>query len=215
APEIVIIMDASSSMAIDKSYPSSQVASVLKRARAGDPAALSQIPSMHAEPENRRIDQVQDGLTSIIQRLPSDIDIGFIDFGSCDAVVNHKFYSSDQRSELISIINATEPNEGRPLARALKRGGSIIKGRKERDKGVIILITDGDGTCGGDVCAVARNIAAQKPGVSINVVSLGAKNAAQCAANLTGGRVVDAENIGLLQALSDASEEKLATSVCK
>ena len=215
APEIVIIMDTSSSMTIDKSYPSSQVAPVLERARAGDPAALSQILSMHAAPENRRIDQVQDGLTSIIQRLPSDVDIGFIDFGSCDAVVNHKFYSSGQRSELISIINATEPNEGTPLARALERGGSIIKGRTEGDKGVIILVFDGYGTCGGDVCAVARNIAAQKPGVTINVVSLGAKNAAQCAADLTGGRVVDVENIGLLQALSDASEEKLASSACK
>lgn len=215
APEIVIIMDTSGSMAIDKSYPSSHVDPVLERAQAGDPAALNQILSMRAAPENRRIDQVQDGLTSMIQRLPSDVDIGFIDFGSCDAVVNHKFYSSGQRGELISIINATQPNEGTPLARALERGGSIIKGRTEEDKGVIILISDGYGTCGGDVCAVARNIASRKPGVTINVVSLGAKNAAQCAADLTGGRVVDVENIGLLQALSDASEEKQASGACK
>jgi len=215
APEVVVVMDTSGSMRIDKSYPADEVDALQRRAMAGDPLAIAQLESMDAGPGDRRIDQVHDGLTEIVRSFPSDIDIGFIQFGSCGSIINHQFYSDDQRGALISLINSTEPQEGTPLARALERAGSIIKGRVEDDRGIIILVSDGFESCGGNVCAVAEDIARRKPGVTINVVAIGARDAAQCAADATGGRVIDVEEAGMMNALIDAAEDEILPEMCR
>ena len=215
APEVVVVMDTSGSMGIDKSYPADEVDALQRRAMAGDPLAIAQLESMDAGPGDRRIDQVHDGLTEMVRSFPSDIDIGFIQFGSCGSIINHQFYSNDQRGALISLINSTEPQEGTPLARALERAGSIIKGRVEDDRGIIILVSDGFGSCGGNVCAVAEDIARRKPGVTINVVAIGARDAARCAADATGGRVIDVEEVGMMNALIDAAEDEALPDACR
>ncbi len=215
APEVVVVLDTSGSMAIDVSVPASRIEALVARADAGDVSAIRELDSLTGAEGSRRIDQAQSALNNMIANLPEDVDVGFIEFGSCDSIVNHAFYPMSRRAELMSKIEATEPNAGTPLARALERAGNIIKGRTAEDKGVIVLVSDGYGTCGGDACAAARAIAAQKPGVVINVVTLGSYSEAQCIAQAGNGRVFDAEGGDIRDAIVKASEEPPLPPHCR
>jgi len=215
APEVVVVLDTSGSMAIDVSVPASRIEALVARADAGDVSAIRELDSLTGAEGSRRIDQAQSALNNMIANLPEDVDVGFIEFGSCDSIVNHAFYPMSRRAELMSKIEATEPNAGTPLARALERAGNIIKGRTAEDKGVIVLVSDGYGTCGGDACAAARAIAAEKPGVVINVVTLGSYSEAQCIAQAGNGRVFDAEGGDIRDAIVKASEEPPLPPHCR
>jgi len=56
----------------------------------------------------------------------------------------------------------------------------------------IVVVTDGDDTCGGDPCGAARAIRAKRPNVTINVIDLsgGSSPTPRCIANATGGKVL-------------------------
>jgi Ca-activated chloride channel family protein len=71
----------------------------------------------------------------------------------------------------------------------------------------IIVLTDGEDTCGGDPCLLAKRIQAQEPGVTVHVVGFRLPEetetgGASCLARETRGRFVTAETTDdLTQAL--------------
>lgn len=216
APEVVVVMDGSGSMGLAADTPPEVLHSLLKRAQAGDVQAVRELEKYEGAPGARLIDRAQDAVGGMIDSLPSDVDVGFIDFGACDSVVNHAFYDASQRETLKALIKRTEPRSGTPLTRALERAGRIIKGRTPDEEGVIIVLTDGYDTCGGDVCAAAQRIAREKPGVVVNVLNLGAGDVGRCIADATGGRVFDVSSISSLpEALVAASEEPPVPAACR
>jgi hypothetical protein len=75
---------------------------------------------------------------------------------------------------------------------------------------IIVVVSDGADTCHGDPCAAAQAIAAAKPNVHINVISIGGErnSAAQCMAQSTGGHVYQPGNaIEMEKAIRQASGE--------
>jgi len=137
-----------------------------------------------------RMDRAKSSIDHVVRGLPDPVTVGLIEFTNCNNVRRDKFYTSPQRPALLSEVNKLTPQQGTPLAGSIKRAGDIASQDAES---VIVLVTDGDDSCGGDPCAEARVVKARKPKVKINIVDLsdGGQNAEmQCIAKATGGQVL-------------------------
>src|SRR3546814_14810631 len=75
-----------------------------------------------------RIDQARRSIRNMIEGLPPGIDVGLIDFRGCDKVRRDRFYSDDERGQLMSEIDGLSPWGGRALARSDRK--SLVERKK-------------------------------------------------------------------------------------
>jgi Mg-chelatase subunit ChlD len=187
--EVMVVLDGSDSMNLPSGFTTAQEEEFMRRARAGDRAAIMELRAMLRAPGQKRIDDAKQAASRIIPRLPSDVDVGYMVFDECRSVQDHGFFGAAQRGELVGRIQGTVARGGTPLARAVQQAGA----RMRSDDGVIIVFSDGKDSCGGNVCAVAQHLHAMKPKVKIHVIDLaGGTSEATCLATITGGRVYPA-----------------------
>lgn len=214
-PEIVVVFDTSGSMANPSNMSAGQRDGLIRRAQNGDASALRELNRLSNSTGPKLMDEAKDAIGNMVKKMPKDVDIGYIEFGQCDRVLNHSFYSNDQRGQLLDKIGAATPQKGTPLARAIERAGNIIQGEFPNEKGTIVVVTDGYDSCGGDPCAAARAIAQSKPGVTINVVNLGLEQRVQCISQNGQGRIITADDASLRDAIIEASEEPPISENCR
>jgi Mg-chelatase subunit ChlD len=135
-----------------------------------------------------RLEAAKRAIGDLLDGLPGDVDVGLVEFRDCKRIRRDRFYSEGERGQLKAQVDSLEPGRGTPLARAVERAGSILSSQAP---GVIVVVTDGEDSCGGDPCAAARAIKQKRPNVVINVIDIGSGGAspAACMAEITGGRV--------------------------
>jgi hypothetical protein len=82
---------------------------------------------------------------------------------------------------------------------------------------VIVVISDGEDSCGGNPCAIAQRLKAQKPLLKVNVVDIiGNSGTARCIAGATGGKVLRPQNAGDFEvAVKQAAADAQAPAHCK
>jgi hypothetical protein len=119
------------------------------------------------------------------------------------------------RQALLAEVDAAEPTGWTPLARALQAAASDFA-PGEGVSNAIIMVTDGEDTCGGDPCQMAAALQAADVAVTTHVVGLALTNeqqdAVRCIAEEGGGQLfaaTDAES--LRTALDTAYAEVVAT----
>jgi Mg-chelatase subunit ChlD len=138
-----------------------------------------------------RLDAAKRAAESMIRGLPPEVDVGLVDFGACGQVRRDKFYPAPQRGALIAEIGSLSPKQGTPLADAIRRAGTVASDSAES---VLVIVSDGGDSCGGDPCAMARSLKARKPNVTINVIDLSDtpkdRQALQCIASAGGGSLL-------------------------
>ena len=215
APQLVMVVDASGSM---------------RESIAAQPEALRQLEQIGgsvgatigligraletASAGPTRMQATKEAGQRIIRGLPDDIDVGLVKIENCPSATDAGFYSPAQRGALLARINALRPRAKTPLASAIERAAAMVDGSGR--PALIVVISDGEDTCGGNVCAVAARIAAAKPQLKINVVDITGAGAADCAARATGGRVLRADNAQDLGAqLVRATEEVAGPAHCR
>lgn len=187
APELVVLLDRSGSMRLRAGIPQSQVEDLYRRAARGDASALAQLNSLAGQGDNSRLGIAKGAVRGMMETLPSDVDVGLVVFGQCSGAESFKFFSANDRSRLLSLLRSITPQEGTPLARGLERAGAMVDGVSV--PATVVVVTDGEDSCGGDPCAVARALKAQKPNLTINVVDVNGTGEAACMAQATGGKV--------------------------
>ncbi len=137
-----------------------------------------------------RMTLAKDAIATVVNGLPDPVDVALIDFSNCDQVRLDKFYSQPERPSLIREVRGLQPDRGTPLARSIERAGNIVSGDVES---TIVVVSDGEDTCGRDPCAAARAVKAKRPNVTINVIDVsgaGGRSVVQCIAAATGGKVL-------------------------
>jgi Mg-chelatase subunit ChlD len=137
-----------------------------------------------------RMAMAKDAISTVVNNLPPPVDVALIDFSNCDQVRLDKFYSQPERPSLIREVRSLQPDRGTPLARSIERAGNIVSGDVES---TIVVVSDGEDTCGRDPCAAARAVKAKRPNVTINVIDVsgaGGRSVVQCIAAATGGKVL-------------------------
>ncbi|MBR9971147.1 VWA domain-containing protein [Magnetospirillum sulfuroxidans] len=137
---------------------------------------------------NDRLSAAKAAINRMLATLPGDMDVGMVVFGHCQGADNHKFFSPAERPRLKSLLESIRPMEGTPLARGIERAGNTVDGVSV--PATLVVVTDGEDSCGGDPCAAARALKAAKPKLTINVVDVGGQGKSRCIAEATGGRML-------------------------
>jgi Ca-activated chloride channel family protein len=95
------------------------------------------------------------------------------------------------------------------------------------DEGIVVLVTDGNETCGGTPCALGAALAAEQPGITVHVIGFrvtydpfswnspeaedyDGKTVAKCLSDRTGGLYVDTKTV---EDLAEALEVTLGCTV--
>ena len=161
-----------------------------------------------------RLEAAKRAADIVIRGLPPSVEVGLVDFDACNRVRRDKFYKAPERGALIAEINGLSPKAGTPLAQAIERAGRVASDSADA---VLVVVSDGGDSCGGDPCAAARRLRAQKPNVVINVIDLSDSAAdrqvLQCVANAGGGRVMrPGDPLDLQQKMKEAVSSANCTS---
>ncbi len=216
APQLVMVVDASGSM---REPISAQPQTLRQLEQLGGSVGatlglLGRALETATAAGPTRMQATKDAGQRIVRGLPDDIDVGLVKIENCPSATDAGFYAPAQRAALLGRINALRPRAKTPLASAIERAAAMVDGRGR--PALIVVISDGEDTCGGNVCGVAQRIAASKPQLKINVVDITGAGAADCAARATGGRVLRADNADDLGAqLVRATEEVAGPAHCR
>ncbi|UYM58269.1 VWA domain-containing protein [Leclercia adecarboxylata] len=181
APEMVLIFDASGSMSISMDITPDE----LRR-------LMQDQPVKNFDREPRRISLAHRSAKQVIDEVPKDMDISLVSAATCQQVYVTPAFSFAQRDELKQAIDKIQPVGKTALAEALEKAGKLVDG-VDRDA-IIVLITDGEETCGGDPCTVAQQLKQKKPRLQVNVVDIMNTGAGNCIASQTGGAVYAVNN---------------------
>ncbi|MEZ5669416.1 MAG: VWA domain-containing protein [Alphaproteobacteria bacterium] len=200
APEVVFVLDASESMMIPYGAPAGideQLQSMARGGLMGGQQAEAMFQQLISQSGAKRIDRAKQAMIGVIQSTPADVDMGLITFHDCGDVRNFGYYDSGARGALTNRIAGTRVGRGTPLADSMTAAGNLIRGgRSASDPAYMVVVTDGNDSCGGNPCAVAQRLAAIYPGLIINVIDLSGTANLQCVAGATGGQLVRPEGSG-------------------
>ena len=115
------------------------------------------------------------------------------------------------------FIQSLEPKGETPIAASVKLAAAAFEQFPDQNN-QLVVVTDGIEECGGDVCALADDLARYNVGLKVNVVGFTLndqqKSLIRCLADKTGGKYYDAQNGEALQtAFAQVNHDiKLSTS---
>lgn len=128
----------------------------------------------------------------------------------------------DAGAAVVAGVDALSPGGLTPLAASVAAAAEVLG-----DEGIIVLVTDGNETCGGTPCALGAHLAETAPGLTVHVIGFrvvydpfswnspeaggyDGKTVAKCLADATGGMFVTTETV---TALADALRRTLGCPV--
>ncbi|OBQ62633.1 vWA domain-containing protein [Mesorhizobium erdmanii] len=163
--------------------------------------------SMWAQIDGKpKLEIARESLRTVLQSVPADDEIGFMAYGhrqkgSCDDI---QLIVPPQAGSASAITDAADSLKflGKtPLTAAVKQAAEAL--RYTEDKATVVLITDGLETCGGDPCALGKELKASGVDFTADVVGFGltADEGKQiaCLAENTGGKYIQASDEKALQ----------------
>ena len=227
APQVVLVFDASGSMNWDINMTHQQVRQVegrmmLKQRVAetlgqmlGVRGLGSLVPLVtNVPPARKRITAAKEATRLLVRSLPADVATGLVLVNDCPAASAVGFYPPASRSTLLAQIDRIQARGGTPLGDGIRKAAAMVDG-VNRDA-VIVVLSDGEDSCGVNPCLVAQQIARSKPRLKINVVDIQSEGVAHCLAQATGGRFYAARSADqIIQVTRQAGEDALAAAHCR
>jgi Ca-activated chloride channel family protein len=151
-----------------------------------------------------RIDEVRKALAEVLPSATKFRKIGLITYGPgpyahCNVELDFTPIPN-AADRIMSVVNAINPAGKTPLVEAVKRAAEVLA-----YQGTIVLLTDGEETCGGAPCELGKTIKAAATGrLTVHVIGYqlrgfswtGAQSIldVKCLAEETGGLYITAEN---------------------
>lgn len=116
-------------------------------------------------------------------------------FNQCDNIELNLRPTPNAAARIMASVQSLVPAGGTPLTRAVERGAEVLDFRNK--PGVIVVLTDGEDTCGGSPCRVGKELHAVAEQLTIHVIGLRVKGLSgkdegripetQCLAGYNGG----------------------------
>lgn len=164
----------------------------------------------------KHIDDARRALRETLPEIAPIRRIGLIIFGpgvenSCDSVRVKFPPLADAEHPIMDAVAWLDPSGLTPFTEAIRRAADLLNYRK--DPGVVVLITDGNDTCGGTPCALGAELARGAASLTVHVIGfrvdtdrLGLSSpdthlfpagvsAAKCVSDQTGGFYVSTETV--------------------
>ncbi len=149
----------------------------------------------------------------MLANLHPDIDTRLITFAGCGSVIDHGMHNHQQRPQLLERLLQSKAEDGTPLAESLRVAASQVDGVNK--DAMIILFIDGEDGCGENVCALAGQLATEKPRLQINVVDVSGNGLSSCAARLTNGRIYSSQDAEQINAVFLEAAEEFTAAACE
>jgi len=158
--------------------------------------------------EGTRIDAAKVAVGQAVPRITRTRSMGLIAYGpggadACDGVNLLREPAPQIGAEIVADVEALEPFGLTPMTDAVIMAAEAMSYRT--DPAVIVLVTDGAETCGGDYCGVAQALSDQSAGLQIHVIGfqlpgdrVTGKVGPSCMPAITGGRYVSTETVDQL-----------------
>ncbi len=166
-----------------------------------------------------RIDKVRSQLTQILPSVTRFRRVGLITYGpgqwnQCNVKLELE-PSANATDRIMAAVNALTPAGKTPLSAAVAKAAEVLDYRNK--PGIIVLLTDGEETCGGFPCELGKQLHAEADQLTIHVIGLRVKGfawtrdqgvlEAQCLAEKNGGLYLPVETEAELR---EALEKTLA-----
>jgi Ca-activated chloride channel family protein len=153
-----------------------------------------------------RINEVRKALARVLPVATRFRKVGLITYGpgpyrQCNVELNLR-PMSNAAQRIMHAVNALNPAGKTPLTEAVEQAADVLD--VKRKPGVVILLTDGEETCGGAPCTLGKTLQAESPMLTVHIIGFQMKNFlwtgeqsildVKCLAEETGGLYVTAEN---------------------
>lgn len=170
-----------------------------------------------------KMDVAKEAINSFVDQVPEDINVGFMVYGhKGSAGVEGKAESCEDPEILVPIqkvnkslikqkVDSFDPTGWTPIAGSLNLAKTAFKDMVDEDN-KIILVSDGEETCGGDPCSIAQTMKQSGIAVTVDVVGFAVNSATgeqlECVARVTDGAYYHAQTSqALLDYFSKKGEE--------
>lgn len=168
-----------------------------------------------------RIEDARTAVNDAMVEIAPIRRIGLITYGpgpenSCEGI-NLKFEPmADAAGPVMEAIGMLDPNGLTPLTEAVRSAAEVLNYRS--DPGIVVLVTDGNETCGGGPCALGAELAATAADLTVHVIGFRVVtdrfawdspdvdrfpdgiSVAKCLSDQTGGMYVSTQSVDELSA---------------
>jgi Ca-activated chloride channel family protein len=151
------------------------------------------------------IAKVREALAAVLPAVAPRRDLGLMVYGpgagpKCSNIELRLKPGPNSAETLMGEINGVVPAGQTPLTAAVKDAAEVLHFREKPS--VVVLLTDGEETCGGDPCQLARQLRAEASALTIHVIGfkvvgstwLSPEGGSSCMAAETGGLSITAKN---------------------
>lgn len=152
---------------------------------------------------NPRIDEVRRALAKVLPNVTRFRRVGLITYGpgpyaQCNVKLELK-PTADATAPIMSAVNALTPAGKTPLTEAVQKAADVLDYRAK--PGLIVVLTDGEETCGGKPCDLGRQLHAEASQLTVHVIGFRMKDSwtgeqsivdAKCLAEQNGGLYISA-----------------------
>jgi Mg-chelatase subunit ChlD len=151
----------------------------------------------------------------LVTELPDEIQVGLMAYGhrskgECEDIELLVPVGASSKTDVVDKINGIMPKGKTPITESFELAGERLKDRE--DETTVVLISDGEETCGGDPCARVRDLRQQGINVRVHVVGFDVSQAEReqlmCIAEAGDGKYFSADNADQLKkALTEVRQE--------
>ena len=149
--------------------------------------------------------KVRSALAAVVPDVAPRRNLGLMVYGpgqeaKCENIDLRLPPAPNSAETILAEVNRVVPFGETPLTAAVRDAAEVLDFRTK--PAVVVLLTDGEETCGGDPCRLARQLKAEARDLTIHVVGFKVKNSATwlvpekrsaCMAEETGGLSLTAE----------------------
>ena len=157
-----------------------------------------------------KIVTARESLKTLLENAHGSINFGLLTYGNkkkgCNDFTLVSKPEDYDKKKMLRNIRRMNPRGRSPIADALKQAAKNLPAENAH----ILLVSDGEESCGGDPCAVAKELRQSNPGLQIDVIGFRDEKEAQleCIAENGNGAFVVADNTERLKTLLDGVQAK-------
>ncbi|MGX0977101.1 Ca-activated chloride channel family protein [Roseovarius sp. MBR-51] len=167
-----------------------------------------------------RIIEARVALRRVMPEIAPYRRIGLLSYGAggshpCSGITRHFGPMPDAGAAVVAGIEALTPGGLTPIAASVAAAAEVLGYRTQ--PGIVVLVTDGNETCGGTPCALGTALAAEARDLTVHVIGFrvvhdpfswnspeaqgyDGQTVAKCLADATGGLFVSTETVDELAA---------------
>lgn len=166
-----------------------------------------------------KLEAAKTAANNLLSNISPGDEVALMVFYDCDDIRVEEDFTHDF-TYMRSIINGLQPDSSTPLAAAIEEASDYMVSHASYNKKVLIVLTDGEETCGGDPVAASQR--AKSMGIDvIHVIGYDVEPGSSTEEQLKniasagGGKYYSAEDAGQLnQALQQAYKESTEEVCC-